>query len=70
VLLSNSVAPMATSLYEGNSDVSGAGLRAYRFRHADPSTPARIAAGLVEELVVSKSSRRVGLGRSALSAAG
>ena len=53
VLLSNSVAPMATSLYEGNSEVSSAGLRAYRFpaRRSVNSRPDR--RGLVEELVVS-----------------
>jgi DNA adenine methylase len=53
VLLSNSVAPMASSLYEGNQEVSDAGLRTYRFpaRRSVNSRPDR--RGLVEELVVS-----------------
>ncbi len=53
VLLSNSVAPSVTRLYEGNKDVSAAGLKTWRFpaRRAVNSRPDR--RGTVEELVVS-----------------
>jgi DNA adenine methylase len=53
VLLSNSVAPMARSLYEGNPAAAEAGLRSYRFpaRRSVNSRPDR--RGTVEELVVS-----------------
>ena len=53
VLLSNSVAPSVSALYEANQDVSDAGLRAWRFpaRRAVNSRPDR--RGTVEELVVS-----------------
>jgi DNA adenine methylase len=53
VLLSNSVAPSVSRLYEGNKEVSDAGLRTWRFpaRRAVNSRPDR--RGTVEELVVS-----------------
>ena len=53
VLLSNSVAPSVTRLYEGNQEVSDAGLKTWRFpaRRAVNSRPDR--RGTVEELVVS-----------------
>ncbi len=53
VLLSNSVAPSVTRLYEGNKEVSDAGLQTWRFpaRRAVNSRPDR--RGVVEELVVS-----------------
>lgn len=53
VLLSNSVAPEITELYEGNADVLHAGLTTYRFpaRRAVNSRPDR--RGTVDELLVS-----------------
>jgi DNA adenine methylase len=53
VLLSNSVAPSISLLYEGNADAAAAGLHAWRFpaRRAINSRPDR--RGAVEELVVS-----------------
>ena len=53
VLLSNSVAPSISSLYEGNAEAAAAGLRTWRFpaRRAINSRPDR--RGAVEELVVS-----------------
>jgi DNA adenine methylase len=60
VLLSNSVAPSVTRLYESNQDVSGAGLKTWRFpaRRAVNSRPDR--RGTVEELVVSNVAPRSG----------
>ena len=53
VLLSNSVAPSISRLYEGNADAAAAGLHTWRFpaRRAINSRPDR--RGAVEELVVS-----------------
>jgi DNA adenine methylase len=53
VLLSNSVAPSMTSLYENNTAIAEAGFRAWRFpaRRSVNSRPDR--RGLIEELVVS-----------------
>lgn len=53
VLLSNSVAPSTSRLYEGNADAAAAGLETWRFpaRRAVNSRPDR--RGVVEELVVS-----------------
>jgi DNA adenine methylase len=53
VLLSNSVAPSISRLYEGNADATAAGLHTWRFpaRRAINSRPDR--RGAVEELVVS-----------------
>jgi DNA adenine methylase len=53
VLLSNSVAPSVSRLYEGNADICAAGLGSWRFpaRRAINSRPDR--RGAVEELVVS-----------------
>lgn len=58
VLLSNSVAPSVSRLYEENRDVQAAGLRSWRFpaRRAINSRPDR--RGEVEELVVSNISPR------------
>ena len=53
VLLSNSVAPSMTSLYEDNAAIADAGFRAWRFpaRRSVNSRPDR--RGVIEELVVS-----------------
>ena len=53
VLLSNSVAPSMTSLYEDNAAIADAGFRVWRFpaRRSVNSRPDR--RGLIEELVVS-----------------
>jgi DNA adenine methylase len=53
VLLSNSVAPSITELYEGNAAVASAGLQTFRFpaRRSINSRPDR--RGTIEELVVS-----------------
>jgi DNA adenine methylase len=58
VLLSNSVAPSISRLYEDNKDVAAAGLHSWRFpaRRAINSRPDR--RGAVEELVVSNISPR------------
>ena len=58
VLLSNSVAPSTSRLYEENKDVAAAGLQSWRFpaRRAINSRPDR--RGAVEELVVSNVSPR------------
>ena len=58
VLLSNSVAPSISRLYEDNKDVAAAGLHSWRFpaRRAINSRPDR--RGAVEELVVSNVSPR------------
>jgi len=62
VLLSNSVAPSISRLYEDNKDVAAAGLQTWRFpaRRAINSRPDR--RGAVEELVVSNIRPRPGAG--------
>jgi len=62
VLLSNSVAPSTSRLYEDNIDVAAAGLHCWRFpaRRAINSRPDR--RGAVEELVVSNVSPRPATG--------
>ena len=64
VLLSNSVAPSMTSLYENNAAIAEAGFRTWRFpaRRSVNSRPDR--RGLVEELVVSNIPPRAEPGES------